>query len=93
VLGSVLLLVVYQWDNYDELHFMQDGENHHTWYFLVGGLGVDDQQNVLRQVPVLLNVIYLCEAGRKMQSIPQNKKKKFKMDWKTNRRKFCDSSS
>jgi hypothetical protein len=74
VLGSVLLSVVYQWDNYDELHFMQDGEHLHTWRFLVGGLGVEEQKTSLRQVLVLLNVIYLCEAGRKMQSIPQMKK-------------------
>ena len=53
--GSVLLPVVYQWDNYDELHFMQDGEHHHTWRYLVGVSGVEDQQNVLYQVPMLLN--------------------------------------
>jgi len=29
VLGSVLLSVVYQWDNYYDLQFMQDGEHHH----------------------------------------------------------------
>lgn len=63
MLGSVLLSVVDQWDNYDELHFMQDGEDS-TWRFLVGGLGVEDQKKVLRQVPILFNAIYLCETGR-----------------------------
>jgi hypothetical protein len=69
VLGSVLFPVVYLWDNYDEIHFVQDGEGHYTLRYLVGGLGVEDQQNVLRQVPIFLNVICLCKAGRKMQSI------------------------
>jgi len=59
VLGSVPLPVVYQWDNYDELHFMQHGEHHHTWRYMVGGLSVDDQQNILHQVPILLNVMCL----------------------------------
>jgi hypothetical protein len=35
VLGSVLLPAVYQWDNYDELYFIQDGEQHKTWRFLL----------------------------------------------------------
>jgi hypothetical protein len=55
-----MLSTVPQHDNYDKLHFTQDGGHRHILRFLfvrgstttliVGGLGVDDQQNCLRVI-------------------------------------------
>ena len=37
-----------------------------TWqsFFLAGGLGVEDQRNALRDVPVLLRVFFVVELGQ-----------------------------
>jgi hypothetical protein len=35
-----------------------------TTILVVGGLGVEDQQNGLREVPTLLGLIYFCGVGR-----------------------------
>jgi hypothetical protein len=55
-----LLPIVFHWDNYDGLYFMQDGAPHillflfvHglTTILLLGGLGVENQQIGLHELP------------------------------------------
>jgi hypothetical protein len=59
-------------DTHEELHFMQDGALPYLCFILervfatiplLGGLGVEDHQNGLRQVQILLNVVYFCGVG------------------------------
>jgi hypothetical protein len=53
---------------------MQDGAPPHLVLPGLGGLGVETWQNVHLEIPVLINVIYFCDVGRKMKSAHQNMK-------------------
>jgi hypothetical protein len=90
--------IVSRWENYEKLHFIQD--EHHILCFLfvrgltiilVGGLGVEDQQNGLREVPVLLHVTSFCGDGPKGKST--DPKQEHLMNWNTNSRYVCSCSS
>jgi uncharacterized protein YycO len=50
-----------------------------TTIFWVGGLGVEDNLNGLRQVPSLRHVIYFCVVEPKM--MPTHQSQEHKMTW------------
>jgi hypothetical protein len=43
-----------------------------TTTVLVGGLGVEDQQNELVEAPILLQMISFCVVGQRKKSTKQN---------------------
>jgi hypothetical protein len=79
MLGNFTLPAVLQWAKRAELSFTQDGspprlvllfECGLTVILLFGGLGVEDQG--LRQVPILLQVIYFCGTEQSRKSTDRN---------------------
>ena len=70
MLDSSVLSIVSRCDSYDEMLFVQHGVLSCLRFLvvrslLVGGLGVEDQQNGFRRVQILLLMIYFCEIGPK----------------------------
>jgi hypothetical protein len=43
-----------------------------TTILLVGGLGVEEKQNGLGEIPFLFRVLYFCGVGAKRKSTDQN---------------------
>jgi hypothetical protein len=84
------LPVVSHWDNNEDLCTACKTEHiHHisrfllvpglTTIFWIGELGVEDNLNGLRQVPILRHVIYFCVAEPKTMSAHQSQE--HKMSW------------
>jgi hypothetical protein len=74
ILDNFMLPVVSQDDSYEQFHFMQDGTPEHTalpillgliTILLVGGLGVEEQQNGFREVSVSVLMTYFCGVAPK----------------------------
>jgi hypothetical protein len=70
------------WDIYEQVPFIQDGTPPHvallsvhdlSTIFLLGGLGVEDQNSGLREVPMLLHAISVCGGGPNRNSAEQNR--------------------
>jgi hypothetical protein len=74
MLDNFMSPTVSWWDNYEELHFMQDGAPPYSVLpvgtqlesiFLVSGMSIKDQHNGLHKVLALPRVISFCCAGPK----------------------------